>query len=188
MPGTHALVVSRQPAQLPPVHAPAALQVALGTVVQSRHAMPPLPHWVGLRVPASRQLPFLVQVEQVVSLQTPFVAQVLGAVQVVQVAPLMPQVVLPFVWQLPVASQQPAQVAAQLAMPPPVPPVPPPVEPPVPPPVEPPVPPPVLPPEHLKVDLSHELPEVLVQSEHALPAVPQVVLFELVPVTHLPTL
>ncbi len=67
-------------------------------------------------------------------------------------------------------------------MPPPVP-----VPPPVPEPPPTPLPPPAPVPLHLKVEATHELPEVLVQSTHAWPEVPQVVLLVFA-VTHLPAL
>ena len=85
----------------------------------------------------------------------------------------------PAVRQFPFLQQPLAQAPHVLELPPPVP-VPPPV--PTPPPV--PLPPPVpVVPLHLNVVALHTLPEVLVQSTQAWPAVPQVVLLLLVLVT-----
>ena len=85
--------------------------------------MPPLPHAVSLS--AVWQTPALVQVAQLASLQAPPV-QVAAPRHPVQAAPPIPQtaVVVP-PWHVPLVSQQPAQLWAQLTLPPPAPPDPP---------------------------------------------------------------
>jgi hypothetical protein len=118
--------VSRQPAQVPPVQTPLATSQVAPPVAQLRQVMPDFPHAVLLsevsQVPSLFVQPWQLGFEQ----RLP--AQVWLVLQVAQTEPPLPHAaaLLPE-RQAPVASQQPAQVWAQVLPPPP--PAPPPTPP-----------------------------------------------------------